>query len=61
MSDRQTLENLFRYRSGLTIFPSQARGIEKVLDELLDKASAQSVLLADASGELVTTAPCAVH
>ena len=39
----------------MTIFPSQARGIEKVLDELLDKASAQSVLLADASGELVAS------
>ncbi len=55
MTDWQTLENLFHYRSGLTIYPSQARDIEKILDELLEKASARSVLLADTSGELVAS------
>ncbi|MEW5941531.1 MAG: roadblock/LC7 domain-containing protein, partial [Chloroflexota bacterium] len=51
----QTLESLFRYRSGLTIYPSQARDIEKALDNLFEKTVAQSLLLADTSGELIAT------
>jgi len=55
MSDWKTLENLFHYRSGLTIYPSQARDIETILGGLLEKAAAQSVLLADTSGELIAS------
>jgi len=55
MSNLQTLENMFHYRSGLTIYPSQAQDIEKVLGELLEQAAAQSILLADTSGELIAS------
>lgn len=55
MSDWQTIESFFRYRSGLIIYPSQAHEIEKTLDDLLEKSAAQSLLLADTSGELIAT------
>ena len=54
MVDHQNLpENQAQYRSGLTIYPSQATAIEKVLNELVEATSARHLLLVDSSGELI--------
>lgn len=46
-------------RSGLAIYPSQSRVIDEILQDLTVKTPAQFVLLADGSGQVIST--CGTH
>jgi len=42
-------------RSGLVLYPSQQQAIEKILTELARQISSQFILLADVSGQIIST------
>lgn len=42
-------------RSGLTLYPSQQKAIEKILTELVRQISAHFILLADITGQVIST------
>lgn len=54
MMQRQTNQNQ-QLRSGLTLYPSQQKNIEKILTELTRQISAHFILLADVSGQIIAT------
>ena len=53
--DKSELEGQLNLRVGATIFPSQDQAIERVLVDLKEHCPAQFILVADVSGQLVST------
>lgn len=53
--NRSELEERLNLRVGATIFPEQDQAIERVLNELKERCPTQFILLADISGQLVST------
>ena len=55
MSSHPTSRNNITLRTGITIFPSQAKAMDQVLSELAERCPATFILLSDVSGMLVTS------
>jgi predicted regulator of Ras-like GTPase activity (Roadblock/LC7/MglB family) len=46
--------NIIQLRSGISIFPSQDRAIDRILGELYEKSTAKLILLTDITGQIVS-------
>jgi predicted regulator of Ras-like GTPase activity (Roadblock/LC7/MglB family) len=55
MTNQQFNEGCYTLRSGITIYPSQNRAISQALANLTHKAPARFILLADVTGQIVST------
>jgi len=55
LSSYPTPENNVTLRTGITIFPSQAKAMDQVISELAERSPAAFILVTDVSGHLVTS------